>query len=562
MDIKRLVFLIPVVLLAYLLMIQWNQDYGDSVTDSTSSQTDQRVSAGDSDVSNNDTLSVPSTATSNDTVPAEQITDNGSTTQRDVIAVTTDVLDVRIDPVGGDIIYAALPQHKRRLESDQPFVLLSDNQARSYVARSGVQLDDSAKRIDFEYSSTDYDLGENNDDIQVDLKAVLDGIEVTKRLTFERGSYAVDVAYYLNNQTEETVSARFIGQLARDDSQDPTSGAALGMQSFLGAAYSTPETNYEKVSFKDIEQGKFENKEAEGGWVAIIQHYFASAWAPKQDQENLYYATTDSSGRNVAAFAGPLKQLEAGQDASLSATLYIGPKVQDYMEAVAPNLQLTVDYGWLWFLASPLFWLLDTIHSVVGNWGWSIIFLTISVKLVLWPLSAKAYRSMGRMRKLGPEMQRLKEKFGDDRQKMSQEMMKFYQKEKINPLGGCLPILVQMPVFIALYWMLLESVELRHAPFMLWISDLSVKDPYFVLPILMGASMYVQQLLNPAPPDPMQAKIMKMLPIVFTFFFLWFPAGLVIYWVINNIVSVSQQYYITRKIENDPTIGGKGQTAK
>lgn len=562
MDIKRLVFLIPVVLLAYLLMIQWNQDYGDSVTDSTSSQTDQRVSAGDSDVSNNDTLSVPSTATSNDPAPAEQITDNGSTTQRDVIAVTTDVLDVRIDPVGGDIIYAALPQHKRRLESDQPFVLLSDNQARSYVARSGVQLDDSAKRIDFEYSSTDYDLGENNDDIQVDLKAVLDGIEVTKRLTFERGSYAVDVAYYLNNQTEETVSARFIGQLARDDSQDPTSGAALGMQSFLGAAYSTPETNYEKVSFKDIEQGKFENKEAEGGWVAIIQHYFASAWAPKQDQENLYYATTDSSGRNVAAFAGPLKQLEAGQDASLSATLYIGPKVQDYMEAVAPNLQLTVDYGWLWFLASPLFWLLDTIHSVVGNWGWSIIFLTIAVKLVLWPLSAKAYRSMGRMRKLGPEMQRLKEKFGDDRQKMSQEMMKFYQKEKINPLGGCLPILVQMPVFIALYWMLLESVELRHAPFMLWINDLSVKDPYFVLPILMGASMYVQQLLNPAPPDPMQAKIMKMLPIVFTFFFLWFPAGLVIYWVINNIVSVSQQYYITRKIENDPTIGGKGQTAK
>lgn len=562
MDIKRLVFLIPVVLLAYLLMIQWNQDYGDSVTDSTSSQTDQRVSAGDSDVSNNDTLSVPSTATSDDPAPAEQITDNGNTTQRDVIAVTTDVLDVRIDPVGGDIIYAALPQHKRRLESDQPFVLLSDNQARSYVARSGVQLDDSAKRIDFEYSSTDYDLGENNDDIQVDLKAVLDGIEVTKRLTFERGSYAVDVAYYLNNQTEETVSARFIGQLARDDSQDPTSGAALGMQSFLGAAYSTPETNYEKVSFKDIEQGKFENKEAEGGWVAIIQHYFASAWAPKQDQENLYYATTDSSGRNVAAFAGPLKQLEAGQDASLSATLYIGPKVQDYMEAVAPNLQLTVDYGWLWFLASPLFWLLDTIHSVVGNWGWSIIFLTIAVKLVLWPLSAKAYRSMGRMRKLGPEMQRLKEKFGDDRQKMSQEMMKFYQKEKINPLGGCLPILVQMPVFIALYWMLLESVELRHAPFMLWINDLSVKDPYFVLPILMGASMYVQQLLNPAPPDPMQAKIMKMLPIVFTFFFLWFPAGLVIYWVINNIVSVSQQYYITRKIENDPTIGGKGQTAK
>jgi YidC/Oxa1 family membrane protein insertase len=250
-----------------------------------------------------------------------------------------------------------------------------------------------------------------------------------------------------------------------------------------------------------------------------------------------------------------------GSEATLEATLYMGPKVQKQLEAVAPHLELTVDFGWLWFIANPLFWLLDKIHGLIGNWGWSIVILTVMVKAALWPLSAKAYKSMGRMRKLGPEMQRLKEQFGDDRQKMSQEMMKFYQKEKINPLGGCLPILVQMPVFIALYWMLLESVELRHAPFMLWIQDLSVKDPYFILPILMGASMFIQQLLNPTPPDPTQAKIMRMLPIVFTFFFLWFPAGLVIYWVVNNVISIAQQYVITRNIERDPSIG-KGLKTK
>jgi YidC/Oxa1 family membrane protein insertase len=335
----------------------------------------------------------------------------------------------------------------------------------------------------------------------------------------------------------------------------------MGMNSYLGAAYSTPDARYEKIDFEDIQGSNFENREAQGGWIAIIQHYFVSAWAPQQDQQNLYYVTTDSSDRNVVAFAGPTSSIAAEGEATLGATLYMGPKVQDYLEQVAPNLRLTVDYGWLWFIANPLFWLLDKIHDVVGNWGWSIVLLTVLVKTVLFPLSAKAYKSMGRMRKLGPEMQRLKEMYGDDRQKMSQEMMKFYQKEKINPLGGCLPIVIQMPVFIALYWMLLESVELRHAPFIFWIQDLSVKDPYFILPILMGISMFVQQMLNPTPPDPMQAKIMKMLPIIFTFFFLWFPAGLVIYWVVNNIISVAQQYYITRKIENDPTIG-KGMKTK
>jgi len=564
MDVKRLILVIPLAVLAYLLVVQWNQDYGQPIDSPSSSDVVQR-SANDTtsaDTQDDDGgLAVPSSTSQNADIDEGMSADESTTDSRDFIAVTTDVLDVRIDPHGGDILYAALPQHKLRLDSERNYVLLSDNETRSYVARSGLQLNDQANRIVFTPESTEYLLGDDDDQVVVNLQADIDGIEVTKRLTFERGNYAVDVDYYVANNTESPVSARFIGQLARDNSEDPSSGVAMGMNSYLGAAFSTPETRYEKVDFSDIQENKFSNQEAEGGWVAIIQHYFVSAWAPPQDQQNLYYATTDSRGRNVAAFAGPTLQVAPENEANLSATLYMGPKIQDYMEQVAPNLKLTVDYGWLWFIANPLFVVLDTIHDIVGNCGWSIVLLTVLVKLVLFPLSAKAYKSMARMRKLGPEMQRLKEMYGDDRQKMSQEMMKFYQKEKINPLGGCLPILIQMPVFIALYWMLLESVELRHAPFMFWIQDLSVKDPFFILPILMGASMFVQQMLNPTPPDPMQAKIMKMLPIIFTFFFLWFPAGLVIYWVVNNIISVAQQYYITRKVENDPTIG-KGKKTR
>ncbi|RTR05642.1 membrane protein insertase YidC [Halomonas nitroreducens] len=561
MDVKRLLLLIPLAVLAYLIVVQWNQDYGQVATAPQAPAISS--DAGDAPsptASGSDDLAVPSDAAASD-MAGSMPGDASAGNSRDLVAVTTDVLDVRIDPEGGDIVYAALPQHKFAQESDQPFVLLADNASMSYVARSGLQLEGHQGRITYNPEKTEYRLDEDEGQLEVDLSATLNGVDVLKRFTFARDSYAVDVDYFVANNGETPVTARFIGQLARDNSSDPSSGPKMGMRSFLGAAYSSPETRYEKIDFEDIQEGNFANKDVEGGWVAMIQHYFTSAWAPPQDQQNLYYATTDSQDRNVAAFAGPTRTVAAAGEAALGATLYMGPKVQDRLEEIAPHLELTVDFGWLWFIANPLFWLLDHIHDLIGNWGWSIVILTLLVKAALWPLSAKAYKSMARMRKLGPEMQRLKEQYGDDRQKMSQEMMKFYQKEKINPLGGCLPILVQMPVFIALYWMLLESVELRHAPFMFWIQDLSVKDPYFILPILMGASMFVQQLLNPTPPDPTQAKIMKMLPIVFTFFFLWFPAGLVIYWVVNNITSIAQQYVITRKIEADPSIG-KGMKTK
>ncbi len=561
MDVKRLLLLIPLAVLTYLLVVQWNQDYGQ-VAPEPDAPTITAPAPGEAQAPDDDALAVPAAPREEQEMTGDMPAEPAEpTSTRDLVAVVTDVLDVRIDPQGGDIVYAALPRHRMTLGSDRPYVLLSDNETRSYVARSGLQLDGHGGRIGVTPENTSYRLADGEGRLDVDLHGEVNGVDVIKRFSFERGSYAVEVSYYLANNTEAPVTARFIGQLARDNSPDPSAGVALGMSSYLGAAYSSPDERYQKVDFDDIQRGRFNNRDVQGGWVAIIQHYFVSAWAPPQNQQNLQYATTDSRNRNVAAFAGPVTTVAADGEARLGATLYVGPKVQDYLEQVAPHLRLTVDYGWLWFIANPLFWLLDQIHNLVGNWGWSIVFLTILVKLAMWPLSAKAYKSMARMRKLGPEMQRLKEQYGDDRQKMSQEMMKFYQKEKINPLGGCLPILVQMPVFIALYWMLLESVELRHAPFMFWIQDLSMKDPYFILPILMGVSMYVQQLLNPTPPDPMQAKIMKMLPIVFTFFFLWFPAGLVIYWVVNNIISIAQQYAITRKIENDPSVG-KGLKTK
>ncbi|MBB3190086.1 membrane protein insertase YidC [Halomonas cerina] len=562
MDVKRLILLIPLAILAYLIVVQWNQDYGQVTTAPQAPGITGDAARDDAAAPGDNDLTVPAAPSAAEDMASGMPGETAPTAaSRDLVAVITDVLDVRIDPQGGDVVYAALPQHKLTLDSDRPYVLLSNNPARSYVARSGLQLEGAQGRITFQPEKTQYRLAEGDARLQVDLSATVNGVDIVKRFTFERDSYAVAVEYFLASDAEEPVTARFIGQLARDDSPDPSSGPALGMRSYLGAAYSTPEDRYLKIDFEDIQEGNFENRDVEGGWVAIIQHYFTSAWAPPQNQQNLYYATTDTQGRNVAAFAGPTHTLSPGEDLILGATLYMGPKVQDRLEAIAPHLELTVDFGWLWFIANPLFWLLDHIHDLIGNWGWSIVLLTLLVKAALWPLSAKAYKSMARMRKLGPEMQRLKEQYGDDRQKMSQEMMKFYQKEKINPLGGCLPILVQMPVFIALYWMLLESVELRHAPFIFWIQDLSVKDPYFILPILMGASMFVQQLLNPTPPDPTQAKIMKMLPIVFTFFFLWFPAGLVIYWVVNNITSIAQQYMITRKIEADPSVG-KGMKTK
>ena len=340
------------------------------------------------------------------------------------------------------------------------------------------------------------------------------------------------------------------GQLKRDNSADPSADSSgMGMAPYLGAAIHLAEEPYKKVSFDDIADKEFPKQNLEGGWVAIVQHYFTSAWIPDASQTHSYSMLKAKDDANIVRFTSPQLTVEPGTTGEITSQLYTGPKDQYKLETISEGLELTVDYGILWWIAQPLFWLLTKLYSYLGNWGFAIIAVTVLVKAAFFQLNAKAYTSMANMRKVQPKLVALRERYADDRQKQSQEMMALYKKEKINPLGGCLPILVQMPVFISLYWVLMESVELRHAPFIGYIKDLSVMDPYFILPLIMGVSMFIQQKLNPPPPDPMQAKVMQWMPVMFTFFFLFFPAGLVLYWVVNNTLSIVQQYIITKRIE-------------
>ena len=363
----------------------------------------------------------------------------------------------------------------------------------------------------------------------------------------KKGSYLIDVQYHIDNNSAAAWQGAMYGQIKRDGYIPPND--MIGMQPFVGAAITTDDSNYKKMSFGDIADEKMAASKT-GGWVALVQHYFISAWIPDAAQQNQYTIKKMSSkDLYLLTFTSPVNTIAANDSGRFNAQFYVGPKIIKNLEAISPFLDLTIDFSWLWFIAKPLFYVLDFVHGLVGNWGIAIIILTMFVKLIFLYPSAMQYRSMAKMRKLQPKMMDLKEQYGDDRQKMSQELMKLYRTEKVNPLGGCLPILLQMPVFIALYWVLMESVELRQAPFMLWITDLSIKDPFFILPLLMGATMYIQFKLNPTPPDPMQAKVMQLMPIIFTVMFMLFPAGLVLYWTTNQTLSIIQQYLITKKIE-------------
>lgn len=545
MDVQRIILIGALCLISYLLVLQWNQDYG---LPPETQEVTTSVSAYDSQPVNSELPQAEETAQTGD-VPA---TAQQAATQAQLISVKTDVLDVLIDTKGGDIIQVALPAYKATLGSELPFVLLEQTTNRTYVSQSGLVgkngPDASPEgRPTYTVAQNEFNLSDQ-DNLAVDLSFTdAYGVIITKRYIFTKGSYEVGLEFVVNNQSQQQWSASLFGQIKRDRSEDPTSMTDMGMQSYLGAVFSTAEDPYQKIDFDDMDEEQFK-KRSPDGWVAMSQHYFLSAWIPAPGAE-YSYQSRKLNGNYIAGFLSPDFLVNAGESKTVSANFYVGPKIQEYMEQAQENLKLTVDYGWLWWVASPLYWLLTKVYSFLGNWGLAIIGVTVLVKLALFQLNAKAFKSMAKMRKFGPEMTRLKELYGDDRQKMSQEMMKLYQKEKINPLGGCLPIVAQMPIFIALYWVLMESVDLRHAEF-LYLADLSVKDPYFILPIIMGASMFIQQMLNPTPPDPMQAKIMKMLPIMFTFFFLWFPAGLTLYWVVNNILSIAQQYVINKQIEN------------
>ena len=465
------------------------------------------------------------------------------------VEVRTDVLHVRIDPRGGTIRQASLPRYPVSVEEpDQPFVLMDDHGGLVHVAESGLVGASAPNHHEvLTPERNTYRLGPGVDRLDVPLHWQDEhGVRIAKVFEFTRDSYEIRVRYEVYNHGSSSWRGQAYGQLRRVP--PPGSGGLGTIYTYTGAVLSSPDKPYEKIDFDDMESEDLD-REIRDGWIAMIQHYFASAWIPERSVPIRYYTKALDSGEYLAGLVGPPLDVAPGAAGEASLKLYVGPKVQDRLEAAAPGLERTVDYGWLFFIAQPLYVALRFIHDYVGNWGWSIILLTFLIKLAFYHLSAASYRSMARMRKLSPKIQALRDRHQGDRQKMNQAMMELYKKEKINPLGGCLPIVVQIPVFIALYWVLLETVELRHADFIFWLTDLASHDPYFVLPLLMGGSMFLQQRISPTPPDPIQAKVMMFLPIIFTGFFLFFPSGLVLYWLVNNLLSIAQQWVITKRIE-------------
>ncbi len=468
------------------------------------------------------------------------------------IRIKTDNLYVEVNTVGGDIRRLELLQHHDSFDKAKNYTLLDDTPTSVYVAQTGL-LDPGlpTHKAVFQTAADSYVLQPGQEKVEVPLEWTgADGIHVTKILVFHRGGYLVDVIYRIQNGSNKAFAPNAYFQLMRSG-EHPKDDPRF-ISTFTGPAFYSEQNKFHKIQFTDIDKGDAAiPPESSDGWVAMLQHYFLSAWIPLDKTKREFYAKKLSSNLYVAGLVlnHPVAEIKPGETKQFTVSLYAGPQEQVALSHIAKGLDLTVDYGWLTVISAPIYWALERIHKLVGNWGLSIILLTILIKLAFFPLSAKSYRSMAHMRHVGPKLQKIKEQFGDDRQRMHQAMMDLYKTEKINPLGGCLPVVVQIPVFIALYWVLLYSVEIRQSPFVGWITDLSVADPYYVLPVVMGITMLVQTRLNPTPPDPVQAKVMLMMPIAMTVFFVFFPAGLVLYWIVNNLISISQQWIITRRLE-------------
>ncbi|MCH2057726.1 MAG: membrane protein insertase YidC [Thalassotalea sp.] len=545
MESQRSFLIIGLALVSFLLWQQWQKEYGPQPVTPVVQEQSQEAPQGVPSFNDTNNEDVPS----GDSMPAAQPMASATNTQR-IIEVKTDTLDLRIDLLGGDVISADLLKFPVEQGSDIPYSLLRSGNG-LYVAQSGLigaQGPDasSSGRPVYTAENTFYEM--SGDTLVVPLTWKNNqGLSITKTFTFSKDRYDVNVSYTVNNGSTNTAAVQPYAQLKQvmqfeDDSN-------MFMPTYRGAAFSTEDDKYQKYSFDEIEDENL-RETTKAGWVGMLEHYFVSAWVPSQEQTNTVYSRNLKNQYAVIGVLSPSESINAGETKTIASTLYMGPKDQEELAKIARGLDLTVDYGILWWISQSLFALLTFLHSLVNNWGVAIILITVVVKGAMYWLTKKQYESMARMRNLAPKMQQLKDRFGDDRQKMSQAMMELYRKEKVNPMGGCLPLLLQMPIFLALYWVLMESVELRHADFALWITDLSVKDPYFVLPILTGASMYLLQKLQPTTiTDPMQQKIMQWMPVAMSVFFLWFPAGLVLYWLVSNVITLIQAKMIYASME-------------
>jgi len=566
METQRLLLYMALGFLSLIIYQNWVQDYHapapiERSASNSAADAPGGVDAGSAAPSAADLPQGPVEATSSAGAGATAApTADGSSAP--LVRVTTDVMDIRISTIGATISRVELLDYPVSIDDqDTPFALMSDDPAHYLVAESGLQAANGkaapTHREPMQAAAESYTLANREESVSVPFTwRSDDGVSVTKTLTFTRGSYEVGLDYRIENGSGESLSVNQYRQLKRKPGTKDEKQQFVN--TYIGGILSTPEDVYSKIDFGDIEDEDL-SAPATDGWVAMIQHYFATAWIPPEGEVNTAYTRhLANENRYLIGLVSGSQSVPAGGEASFASTAYIGPKIQEKLEAVAPNLKLTVDYGWLTILAQPLFWLLKTIHGFVGNWGFAIILVTFCIKAVFYKLSEASYRSMARMKLLQPKLASLKERYGDDRTKMGQATMELYKKEKVNPLGGCLPMIIQIPVFIALYWTLLESVELRQAPWILWIKDLAIRDPFFILPVIMAATMYFQQKLNPAPVDPIQAKVFQFLPLVFGIFFAFFPAGLVLYWVVNNTLSIAQQYYITRHVLADKNDKGGG----
>ncbi len=535
--------------LTYFLYLTWEQDQSAKLQQATLASQQAMAPASVLDTP----AELPAAVVSNSDVPAapgaEPVPAAADSHDR-YVELRSDVLRVVIDRVGGDVVEADLLKYREtQAEDSKPIRLLQQSAGRVYVAGSGIAgvgaPDSQSPRISYALSNKSADsvtLSWQNDK----------GVSFSKTFSLLPGQHVVSLVQTVNNTGSESFTGRAFQQFKRD--RHAETGGAMGMSAYTGAAFGTADKRYEKYTFEDMDEAPLKETSTRG-WVAMLQHYFVAAWVPAPSSA-VDISSVVSADKHIIIRAQPASFTVApGQQAEQAATLYLGPKIQDDLAKIAEGLDLTVDYGFLWWIGQPLFWALTFFYGLVGNWGVAIILVTIAVKLLMYPIANAQFRSFARMRQIAPKLQALKERHGDDRQAFSQAMMELYKKEKVNPLGGCLPLLITMPVFMALYWVLMESVELRHSSFIFWIKDLAVMDPYFVLPVLMGVSMWFMQKLQPPSPtmDPMQQKMFQYLPVIMSVFFLWFPAGLVLYWLVNNLLTIAQQTWVNHSMAQEAT---------